>query len=87
MKVVEIKSITKEPGYIYYMNKYSATAVLEFISNQIDIPVSFTIEINPLGKKTIQLGPLPDDLNYPVMPVTKALKDYIFTMSNEGNLP
>ena len=61
MKVVDIKSISKEDGYIYYINKYKATAVLEILSQEVSIPVSFSIEISPFGKKTIEVDALPDD--------------------------
>ncbi len=87
MKVLDIRSISKEDGYIYYMNKYKATAVLEILSQEVSLPINFSIEISPFGKKTIEVGALPDDLNYPVMPVKKSLKIFIDDMSKKGTLP
>ena len=87
MKVVEIKSVEKEEGYIYYLNRYTGTAVLDILASKVNLPVSFSIEIDPLGKRTIEIDALPTDLNYPVMPVKKALKAFIDTMYKQGELP
>ncbi len=87
MKVLEINSISKEEGYIYYRNKYNGNAVLDIMSQQVTVPVKFTIEVNPLGKRTIELEPLPASLNYPVMPVTKSLKLFIDDLYKQGALP
>lgn len=87
MKVLEINSISKEEGYIYYRNKYNGNAVLDIMSQQVTFPVKFTIEVNPLGKRTIELEPLPASLNYPVMPVAKSLKLFIDDLYKQGALP
>ena len=87
MKVIELKSISKEDGYIYYINKYKATAVLEILSQQVSIPLSFSIEVSPFGKKTIQIDPIRQDLNYPVMPIQNSLRSFITTMDAQGSLP
>ncbi len=87
MKVIELKSISKEDGYIYYINKYRATAVLEILSQQVSIPLSFSVEISPFGQKTIQIDPIQQDLNYPVMPIKNSLKAFITTMESKGALP
>ncbi len=72
MKVKEINSISKEDGFIYYINRYRGNAVLEILAKEVSIPVSFSIEINPLGQKNIEVENLPSSLNYPVMPVKKS---------------
>lgn len=87
MKVLELKSISKEDGYIYYINKYKATAVVEFLTRRISFPISFTIEMNPFGKKTINLDPLPREIDYPVVPLKKALVEFIGKLSEQGSLP
>ena len=87
MKVKEINSISKEDGYIYYINRYRGNAVLEILAKEVSIPVSFSIEINPLGQKNIEVENLPTSLNYPVMPVKKSLKEFIDSMYTNGVLP
>ncbi len=87
MKVLDIKEISKEDGFIYYINRYRATAVLDILAHQVSIPLSFSIETNPLGVKNVEIDSLPDDLNYPVMPVKKSLKEFIVVMDKQGVLP
>ncbi len=87
MRVAEIKSISKAEGYIYYINRYKATAVIEFLSKQTSFPFSFSIEINPLGVKTIDVADIPQSLEYPVLPVKKALKEYIIDLEKDNKLP
>lgn len=87
MKVLEIKSLSREEGFIYYVNRYRGTAVLEILSKQVTIPISFTIETSPFSEKTIQIGNLPDNLNYPVMPIANSLRNFIIEMDKSGVLP
>ena len=87
MRVIEINNVVKEDGYIYYIHHYKGTAVVEFLARQISLPIVFTIEINPLGMRSIDLEPLPRDLDYPVMPLSKALKEFIDQMDKNGLLP
>lgn len=87
MRVIEIKDVVKEDGYIYYIHHYKGNAVIEFLARKITVPIVFTIEINPLGIRSIDLEPLPRDLDYPVMPLSKALKKFIDQMDKDGLLP
>ena len=61
--------------------------MLEILAKEVSIPVSFSIEINPLGQKNIEVENLPSSLNYPVMPVKKSLKEFIDSMYSDGVLP
>lgn len=87
MKILELSSILKEEGYIYYINRYTAIAKIEIMTNIISFPLSFTIEMNPFGVKTIDLDPLPKEIDYPVIPLSKSLKEFISLMDKEGSLP
>lgn len=87
MKVLELKSISKQDGYIYYLKRYTATAVLEIPAQTISFPLSFSIETGPLGDKKIELDDLPNDINYPVFPIMKSLREYIQNLSAQGTLP
>ncbi|MCR5762151.1 MAG: hypothetical protein K6G00_02070, partial [Treponema sp.] len=60
---------------------------IEFLSKQISFPFSFNIEVNPLGMKTLTLSNIPQDLEYPLVPVRIALKDYILKLEEENKLP
>lgn len=87
MKVLEINSILKEEGYIYYINRYTANIVIEIMTQRITFPISFSIEVNPLGIKTINLEPLPREIDYPIIPLSKSIKEYITQIDKEGKLP
>ncbi len=87
MRIAEITSIVRDESHIYYINRYKATAVVEFLSKQVSFPFNFFIEMNPLGGKTINVESLPRDLDYPLLPIIKALKDYICTLEKGNKLP
>lgn len=88
MKVLAINSISVEDNLIYYRRNYTAVAKIQILSSQQDVRIAFTIEIDPLGRKLITLSyPLGTDFDYPVIPVTKAIKEKIVQMDNEGSLP
>ncbi|NLC93194.1 MAG: hypothetical protein GX677_07025 [Treponema sp.] len=86
MKVLEMKNIEREEGQIFYLRKYKGEAVLQFPTNTLNTKIQFTIETNPLGKKNIDLAIL-QAINYPLLPVRKAILEYIFTEELEGRLP
>jgi len=69
------------------MNRYSGTAVVDIMANKVNIPLTFSIEISPLGQRTIKIDFTQESLNYPVMPIKKSLKEYINQLSLSGNLP
>ena len=87
MNVLELHSITEEDGYIYYIHHYKAQAKIEFLANVVDVPISFTVEMNPLGIRTVDLDPLPKDIDYPVIPLNKSLKEFIDVMARDDQLP
>lgn len=87
MKVLELNSITKKDGYIYYIHHYNAVAKIQFLTSVVSVPISFTVEMNPLGMRTIDLDPLPKELDYPVIPMAKSLKSFIDEMAKDGSLP
>jgi len=88
MKVTGFDNLRGEDTYIYYRRTYSAKALLEFLNKQASCDITFTIEVGPLGNKDIYVE-YPNGLtfDYPLLPVTKAIKEYILLQDNEGSLP
>ena len=86
MKVVELKDLTREEGQIFYIRHYSCVAVFELPKSIESAKVKFSIEMNCLGNKTIDLD-IENTVNYPIIPLKKALTDYIFEQEQEGLLP
>lgn len=87
MRVLEINQLEKGEGWIYYMQRYKGNAVIEIPGQHLDVPVSFSIEIGPLGDKKIEVDDISNAINYPVFPIMKALREYINILSKEGSLP
>lgn len=86
MKILEFTNINREEGYIYYMRKFSAIALIQIPGNTLEEPVSFNIETSPLGTKNIEVY-ISKQINYPVIPIKKALVNYILEEDKEGKLP
>jgi len=86
MKILELKQIQRADEGIYYRRKFTAEAVIELPASNFDIPISFTIETGPLGNKDLYIDFF-KTLDYPVIPLKKALTEKILTMDSEGKLP
>lgn len=86
MKILELKNLAREEGYIYYRRNFSALALVEIPGSTLEAPLEFCIETNPLGQKTIDIT-LNNNINYPILPVKKALREFILLQDNEGKLP
>ncbi|MCQ2585915.1 MAG: hypothetical protein MJ185_10020 [Treponema sp.] len=86
MKVLEFKNLTREEGQIFYMRKYACDAVLELPTTSLETKISFAIEMNPFGVRTVNIA-FSEPLNYPVLPVMKVLKEYIIKQDLDGHLP
>ncbi len=86
MKVAELKNIQWEEGQIFYLRKYNCTAVLELPIETEEVPIFFSIESDPFGRKNIDLT-INRQINYPLLPVKKALLEFILSEDSEGRLP
>ncbi len=85
MKVLELRDIQKEEGYIYYRKKFFSTALIEIPQRNIEVPLMFVIETGPTGSKSVEIT-LQSSIDYPVLPVIKALKEKIGEYDKEGLL-
>lgn len=86
MKIIGLKDLKREEGYIYYRRNFLADAVVEIPGSNFETPIKFCIETTPLGTKNVEIE-LSNSINYPLLPVKKALKEYILTQDKEGKLP
>lgn len=86
MTILELKDISREENFIYYRREFTASAVYDLPGKHHTGQIKFTIETEPTGKKDIHVT-LIDAVDYPVLPVLKALKDFILAMDREGMLP
>ncbi|GHV95316.1 hypothetical protein AGMMS50293_16360 [Spirochaetia bacterium] len=86
MKVVAIKDMIRKDVPIYYRKLYTGVAVLELTKDATDYRIDFAIEYKPTGQKEITVNFL-DDIEYPLVPVIKELKQFILNMETSGGLP
>ncbi len=86
MKVVELKQIVRKEHPLYYLRSFSAIATIDLYHKYTDRRVEFSIEINPYGKKEINVQ-LIEPVEYPIIPVIKALRHTIAELDDHGGLP
>jgi hypothetical protein len=86
MKILEIKDIIRKDVPLYYKRFYTGVAVVEIIDKSQDLRVDFSIEHKPTGQKEI-LVTLTDQIDYPLAPISTALKKTINEMDSSGRLP
>jgi len=86
MKVVSIKDMIRKDVPIYYRKLYTGVAVIEMTKGPADYRIDFSIEYKPTGQKEIAVSFI-DEIDYPLVPVNKELKNYILELDNVGGLP
>ena len=86
MKIFVQINLNRGDGHIYYMLKFSGIALIQIPGDTLQTPISFNIETSPFGTKKISVN-VGEQLNYPVLPVKKALADFILEKDKEGKLP
>jgi hypothetical protein len=86
MKVLEIKDIVRKDVPIYYRRLFTGTAVLEVLDKALERRIEFTIETKPTGARETTVSMI-DNLDYPLVPVIKELKDFISSLDRSGTLP
>lgn len=86
MKVVAVKDIVRKDVPIYYRLLYTGVAVLELTKGQAEYRIDFSVEIKPTGQKEITVTFL-DGIDYPLLPVTRELKQFIDNLHTNGGLP
>ncbi len=86
MKVIEIKNLKKKEIPLHYRNEYSASVVFE-TNKQIKLEkrCEFILERSAIGSIDISVNLL-DDLEYPLIPAIRTLKQYILNLDKEGKL-
>ena len=87
MTVLGLKDIHREENGIYYRRKFSANAEYELpLGREETGKIEFIIETSPFGSNAISVN-LIDPVNYPVIQVKRALKEYIDKLDSAGKLP
>lgn len=85
MQVLEIRDIVSEETHIYYRRKFSSIAIVRIPQREIEFPFQFIIETEPTGQKNIDIT-INDSIDYPLLPVVRALKQKISQFDAQGHL-
>jgi hypothetical protein len=86
MKVHGISQLKKKDTPLYYRNEYEGIGDLEFTSGiRREVPLQFTVEMLPTGERMVDVR-LTDRIDYPLIPVIRALKDTISRLEQNGEL-
>ena len=85
MKVLGLNNIVREEGVIYYRKYFTAICEIELPLRTIATPISFTVEMSPLGEKKIDITFL-ESIEYPLLPILKILKEMIKKLDYEVKL-
>jgi hypothetical protein len=86
MKINYIKDMIRKDVPIYYRKLYTGVAVIELNKGPCDFRIDFAIEYKPTGHKEITVSFI-DDIDYPLIPVNRELKQYISELEAAGGLP
>ena len=86
MKVHGVEQLIKKDIPLYYRNEYEALFFIEFpTGSREQIPIEFTIEIKPTGDRVIDVK-IKERIDYPLLPVIRALKEKIRFLEENGDL-
>ncbi len=86
MTVLGLENIQRKDTAIYYRRHFSAEALYDLPSRKSSGKIEFTIETDPFGKVIVTVS-LIDPVDYPVIQVKRALKEYIAKLDKDGKLP
>lgn len=86
MKVIHLKDLNKKDIPLHYRNEFSGRALLSGLGKEIERNIEFIIERMPTGQKEITVN-LMEDIDYPLAPIIKNLKEHINQLDKEGKLP
>jgi len=86
MKIAEIKNLVRKDVPIYYRRLFTGILVVELINETVEKAINFTVETKPSGVNEVIINEL-ESIEYPLLPLTKAIKKYISILDETGGLP
>ena len=86
MKIIGIQNIIRKDVPIYYKRFYKGTLIVELMKKNDEIPMEFIIEHKPTGQIEITANLL-QNIDYPLVPLIKELKNYIGELDSSRKLP
>jgi len=86
MRITTLKNLVRKDVPIYYRRLYSGTLEIELINEKVESNINFTMETKPTGISEVIINEM-DHVDYPLIPLTKAVKQYISLLDDNQGLP
>jgi hypothetical protein len=86
MTVHKINNLKKKDIPLYYRNEYEGLGEIEISAGEfLTIPLEFTVEIKPTGERVVSVK-VKQRIDYPLLPLIKAIKEKVIIMEKNGEL-
>ena len=86
MKILEIRNLSKKDVPLHYRNEFTGSMIYEtFLEKSAEKKLEFSLERTATGKIDVQVNLL-EEIDYPLVPLIKTLKNYILEMDKKGEL-
>jgi len=86
MIVHKINNLKKKDIPLYYRNEYEGLGEIEISSGEfLTVPLEFTVEIKPTGERVVSVK-VKQRIDYPLLPLIKAIKEKVIIMERNGEL-
>ena len=86
MKITAIKDLIRKDVPIYYRRLFSGILIIELIDKTVESGIDFTVETKPTGINEVIINRM-DNVDYPLLPLTKEVKKFISILDGTGGLP
>jgi hypothetical protein len=87
MNVESLENVELQDSPIQYRRQYTAIANLSFRENNSERAlIAFSLEHTPYGSVEVTVS-VKDDVNWPLVPLLRALKAHIRDLEQRGLLP
>jgi hypothetical protein len=86
MKVVELRDLSRRDSSIHYIKELTAVAVLEWDQRRSESDIAITLEHKPIGPPDVTVHLL-DAVEWPALPIIRAIRDYVTELERSGRLP
>ena len=90
MQLIDVHDIIRKNSPLRYRNEFKGKAVFEYPpalgKKNEEKPIQFSIERSALGDVAVSVQLL-EDMDYPLVPIIKSLKNHILNLDSKGLLP
>jgi len=86
MRIAALKNLVRKDVPIYYRRLFSGILEIELINQTVESRINFTVETKPTGVNEVTIDEM-ETVEYPLLPLRKAVKHYISLLDETGGLP